>query len=293
MKTAKPKMPRTLLVDFDIVLFKHAYAQEYEVDWKDGTTSTLLHQAKAEYSIDQSIETLRKRCRCDDVLLFVSGPFNFRYQVLPSYKHNRVHVEKPQLIEPLKTWAETEYTLIYQRGMEADDMLGIYASKNKHSVLATIDKDLKQIPCRLYLWNKDTLETISLRDADRWFFRQVLTGDPTDGYTGCPGIGPKKAEELLDGNLKKRWWSLIIKLYEDTLAKARKIKENQDVGMPVPKKDWWTVYIKHCESAGSAEAFALQTARVARICRHEDYDEKTGKPILWKPKETEGGEIKS
>ena len=295
----KSKAPgkRTLLVDFDIVLFKHAYANEFEVDWKDGTTVTLLNQSQAEYNIAQAIETLRKRCRCTDVILFVSGPFNFRYKVLPSYKHNRVDVEKPQLIEPLKEWAMQEYEVVYRQGMEADDMLGITATANKNTVLATIDKDLKQIPCKLYLWNKDILETVSIKEADKWFYRQVLTGDATDGYTGCPGIGPKKAEELLEGNLKRTWWKLIVGLYETTLEKARKIQEDQKNDKPVPKKkDWWTSYIKHCEDAGSAAAFALQTARVARICRVEDYDAVAHKPILWTPKgynNHEGGENKN
>ena len=276
--------PRTLLVDFDIVVFKHALMNEHSVDWLDGTFVTFFTQTRAEYNIMQFLDKMLARCKCDTMLLFITGAFNYRYAVLPSYKHNRVNVEKPALMPALKEWAMTEYNVITVKGLEADDLLGIYATKDSNTVLATIDKDMKQIPCRLYLWNKDTLEDVSIKDADQWFYRQILTGDSTDGYAGCPGIGPKKADEILNNCLKRDWWSTIVSTYGELLDKAYTLKKMQDGGKDVPKKDWWTAYIKHCEDAGSAYGYALQQARVARICRVEDYNEENQTPILWTPK---------
>ena len=75
---------------------------------------------------------------------------------------------------------------------------------------------------------------------------QTLTGDVTDGYKGCPGVGEKKAETIL----KKGTWEEVLKAYE-----AAKLTE-QD---------------------------ALQQARVARICRVEDFNYKLGDVNLWTP----------
>jgi DNA polymerase-1 len=38
---------------------------------------------------------------------------------------------------------------------------------------------------------------VSLEEADRFFWTQLLVGDTTDNIKGVPGIGPKKAEALL------------------------------------------------------------------------------------------------
>ena len=48
------------------------------------------------------------------------------------------------------------------------------------------DKDLKQVPGVHYNWRTDCMERVTTPDADYWFYFQVLTGDSTDGYSGCP-----------------------------------------------------------------------------------------------------------
>ena len=44
----------------------------------------------------------------------------------------------------------------------------------------------------------------------------------------------------------------------------------------------------HYEKAGKTEEDALQMARVARICRFEDYDFKNNMVILWGPYDDNG-----
>lgn len=246
-----PRSKQILLVDFDVAAFKYGWTHELAIDWQDGTTSTRIELEQAKYGIGQFIEKLRVRCKCGKVILFVTGAFNFRYAVLPTYKHNRQDVVKPRLIDALKKWAAEEYEVVSVRGLEADDLLGIYATRDPEgTVVATVDKDLKQIPCNLYLWNHDTLERITLDDADLWFYRQILTGDSTDGYTGVPGIGPKRAERILAETPRENWWDAILGAYANK---------------------------------GMTEEDALQQARVARILRDEDFDPKAQAPILWTP----------
>ena len=109
------------------------------------------------------------------------------------------------------------------------------------------DKDMLGRPGQLFRPSTDELHEISVEDADRFFLTQVLTGDPTDGYKGLPGVGPKKAEAILG-----------------------------------PRPHWGAVeqaYIK----AGHTKEDALVQARLARILRWSDWDAEKGVPILWEP----------
>ena len=87
--------------------------------------------------------------------------------------------------------------------------------------------------------------------AYRNWFQQTLTGDTSDGYPGCPGIGAVNAERLLDTcNTPAEMWAATLHAFR----KAEK-----------------------------SEAFALQMARCARILRRGEYDYKTNCPVLWVP----------
>jgi DNA polymerase-1 len=84
-------------------------------------------------------------------------------------------------------------------------------------------------------------------------------GDTTDGYPGCQGIGPKKAEAILREALDPK----IITPHDQRLM--------------------WEAVVAAFKKAELTEDFALQMARVARILRVEDYDFQNKCPILWTP----------
>jgi DNA polymerase-1 len=75
---------------------------------------------------------------------------------------------------------------------------------------------------------------------------QTLTGDRVDGYPGCPGIGPARAEKIVDGG-----WDAVV----DTYAKA-----------------------------GLNESVALVQARMAYILRKGDYIKSSSRVRLWTPR---------
>jgi DNA polymerase-1 len=131
--------------------------------------------------------------------------------------------------------------------------MGIFATWSKlkgEKVIVSIDKDMKTIP-GLYSRDGETIVEVSEDEADYWHLFQTLTGDQTDGYSGCPGIGPKKAEAILQH------------------------PDNQD--------DLWGVVVRTFVKAGLNEDEALVQARVARILRASDYDFEKKEPILWTP----------
>ena len=154
------------------------------------------------------------------------------------------------LLDVLIEHAQQAWESKSEDGLEADDVMGIMATKSPGSyVVASTDKDLKQIPGDHYNWRKDRIEQITTPDADYWFYFQVLTGDSTDGYTGCPGVGVCRAKTVLDG-----------------------------VGC-----DPWASIVAAFESKGLSEEDALVQARVARILRCCDFNFSLREPILWRP----------
>jgi DNA polymerase-1 len=173
---------------------------------------------------------------------------NFRKTVLPSYKGNRKKTRKPVGYKALVQWCKDTYPCHTQDTLEADDIMGILQSaKQKPTCIVSDDKDMKTIPGRLYRPMEDELLHIKDAEADHWFLTQCLTGDSTDGYSGCPRIGPKTAEKLL-GNHPS--WELVAQ-----------------------------AYLK----AGLTTVDALVQSRCARILRWSDWDAENEQVKLWGP----------
>lgn len=254
-------MSKTLLIDGDILLYQYACTNEETIDWGDGLESSSLDLEAAKDACRAFISDLQESTETtkEAPIICFSCPKeqNFRYTILPTYKHNRKDKQKPTLYYDLKKWVEENYQTKQKPCIEADDTLGILATLHPGKyVIASLDKDLKQIAGTHYNWrNKDYFE-VSPQMADYFFYMQVLTGDPCDCYSGCPGIGKKRAIDIL------RNFSLV---YPDSL-----------------KESWEDIVLTY-EKKGLTEEDALQQARCARILTKDLYDFKRKEPILWRP----------
>jgi DNA polymerase-1 len=241
------KRPDLLLIDADTPAYTSCQASEYEVDaerwhmvWSDFT--------QAKHRFFTTIDLWKKRFDCDNVEYFFTGRDNFRKDVDPTYKGKRAK-RKPLGFHKLVQHCLDTQTSHLTEGLEADDLLGMRCHlTDQNVVLISADKDLKQISCRQ--WNGTDEIHPSVEECDRFFYQQVLTGDPVDGYKGCPGVGLVKAQALLDKTPPEGWWHAVVDRYE---------------------------------SAGLTEADALTTARLARILRPGEYDWKARTPLLWTP----------
>jgi 5'-3' exonuclease len=109
---------------------------------------------------------------------------------------------------------------------------------------------MRTIPGAHFHLGTRQLFTVSEAEADYNHLFQTLTGDATDGYSGCPGVGKVTAAKLLDGKSYEEMWDVVVRAYK---------------------------------KAGLGEEEAIQQARVARICRASDFNSKTGEVILWNP----------
>ncbi len=239
-----------LLIDADLLACQFAYAYEAS---RARNTDDILDMDDASWAIsgfDSAVERMLIETGTKNPVLCFTGSDNFRYSILPTYKLNRQGRPKPILLDTLIEHAWDTWACKAVDCLEADDVMGIMATSLPGCyVIATIDKDLKQIPGIHYNWRKERLRKVQSSEADYWFYFQVLTGDSTDGYAGCPGIGVKRARTVLKG----------------------------------VTEDPWACVVATFKSKGLTEADALVQARVARILRAKDYNFKEGQPILWSP----------
>ena len=261
-----------LIADGDLLVFRSCAAVEREVPV--GPHRILMSSVEdARGVFEERFDELSKLANTDDIVFAFSDTVNWRKSVLPTYKGNRVGTRKPLAYVDLKEHIEAHYDTICEPGLEADDLMGILASKPGHAIW-TMDKDLKQCP-GLHLIDDEIVE-ITAEAGDRFHYMQTLMGDITDGYTGCPGIGERLANDFLDA-------PYITTPTSRELKSGKNKGSLQEIWTKTPTDDIWAGIVSLYEKAGLSEAEALAQARVARILRDGEYDFARKKVKLWKP----------
>lgn len=256
---------RTLLIDSDVLVYKAASSAQTNLNWGEAA-SIHLDEAQAIRALTAQVIELQDLLHGDKIIMAFGDPSgkNWRKDVLPSYKSNRDPDAKPKLIGFLREFITKTWNTYARPTLEGDDVLGILSTApdlvRGERIIVSIDKDFQSIPGKLYNPGKPQLgiRSINLDQADYYHAYQTLIGDPTDGYKGCPGIGPKKAVAILG---------------------------------PISKDEYWPAIVQTYQSKGLTEADALVQARVARICRDQDYDRLKKQVILWTPPKLEEAEI--
>jgi 5'-3' exonuclease len=243
-------MNPTLLIDADFFFYRAAQASEQEQEYSPDLTVIVGDFHRGKQIVEQELNKFRTKFDTDDLILFFTDKKNFRKGVDENYKGNRTK-RKPCGYLKLKNWGLDKYPSLIMPNLEADDALGIAATSGeyKNFVLISPDKDMQQIPCRIYDLKNEYTQTPEL--AERRLYEQCLTGDSTDGYSGAPGFGPKRADLAL-----------------------RKVKTSSD---------YWPCVVEAYESVGCTEEDALRNLRLARILQSEDWDAEKQEPILITP----------
>ncbi|PPB55985.1 hypothetical protein [Campylobacter hyointestinalis] len=195
MKTKKQN--KHIIIDADSLIYRAATLNEEMFDFGEGGSITEVDYKSATECLKESLDDILKETNARDYKAYITGSNNFRYEILPSYKSNRKDIKKPELLNALSEFAMSELDFIKVDGMEADDACCIDMTKEKGCILCHIDKDLNQIAGTHYNWNKKEFYEVSEQEGLEFFYMQVLTGDPSDGYKGCHGVGKVKAYEAI------------------------------------------------------------------------------------------------
>lgn len=197
------------LIDFDIMCYRYGFAAQK----KDKTTGALIVQDECTVYkyLDAGIDSILYHTNADDYVGYLSGDNNFRLDVDPEYKANRKDAEKPYHYDNIKKYLITCHDAVITDRIEADDAMGIRQDDN--TIICTIDKDLDQVPGWHYDFVKNNKYYITPQEADWWFWMQMLMGDTVDNIKGIKGIGPKKAEKLLD--VSKDYYETVSSKYAE------------------------------------------------------------------------------
>ena len=235
-----------LLCDADFIVYKACAAAETELDFGDDVILVTSNFSDAYKATLRELNKIRNKFGSfSDIILFFSDSVNFRKKILPDYKGHR-NRKKPCGYKRVIRELKTEFEVIILPELEADDAMGIYSTQHPGNMIVSPDKDMRQIPGKLY--NLDEVFTVSPEEGAKWHLIQTLSGDQTDGYAGVPGIGVKRAETLFS---KEGYsWNTVLKAYKEK---------------------------------NLTEEDALLNARLARILTIDDYDSKQQKAKPWTP----------
>lgn len=254
-------MKRIVLIDADIDLYQISQQNQLEVHWDENTITMTCNIANAKHVFDETVKGIMQKVEADEYLLCLSGAGdkNFRKVNFPEYKANRKDVRKPMGYKELKQHAMDNHPHKIYEELEADDVMGIMATKKAPEgieyVIHSDDKDMKTIPAmRWDRFSKKVVRTSEL-EANRFLYFQILTGDVTDGYKGCPKIGKTKAEKAL-------------------AACSSEIEMRQAA---------YELYYKEYKDVAKAQEEMSKQAGQARILRSSDYDFTNKAVILWHP----------
>jgi len=239
-----------LLVDADYIVYKSCAGAETDIDWGDDVIMVVSKFSEAMKNVQRDLTRIKQEFMWDtpEMVLFFSDSKNFRKKIYPDYKGHR-NRKKPCGYRRVISALSDLYEVIRIPELEADDAMGIYATEHPGNVIVSPDKDMRQIPGRLYNMNESF--TITPEEGYQWHLIQTMAGDQTDGYSGCPGIGIKRAVALFDEH--GYTWDTVVKAFTD--------------------KDM-------------TEEDALINARLAKILTTNEYD---GRVIPWTPTDAGDG----
>lgn len=207
-----------------------------------GVKNTLGLIEDAVYTAHMQEEDRRLTMTC-----VLSGPGNYRYAIAKQkpYKGNRDPSHIPVHYQAIRDYLTETHNARVIHGREADDEVSILAHQARAEgvpyVVASIDKDLDQVPGLHYDYMKHVFYEVSEEDAERNFWIQVIAGDSGDNIPGCWKIGRGKAELVVD-TVSEHIWEHVVCMYRD--SQSRK---------DCPYKD------------ADPEAVALETAQLVYI----------------------------
>lgn len=198
------------LIDGNSILFRAYYGVHSRLTRADGTPTGAV------YGFFNMVLPILASASANDsfVCVFDASRISFRQDIYPAYKANRTETPADLISQSYlvrEGVAAMGIPVLCIPGVEADDVIATLARENCTSIdatrIITSDKDLMQLvsDC-VFLY--DGMKQREIRTPqvvekfgvtpDRVIDVQSLMGDSSDNVPGVPGVGPKKAAELIN-----------------------------------------------------------------------------------------------
>jgi len=171
---------------------------------------------------------------------------NFRYEIDSTYKANREKTPLTEIVKHFKWYvisvleAEGELTK-YSDTLEADDLIAwaVELNEQHYPIVASIDKDLKQIPGAHFDYYKKKIgedeqgnvltdfrgfSYTTPQEGYEMLLESLLIGDTSDNIKGVKGIGKVKAKKLLKERNNFGKLRAVVEAYGDSKRLRNNIK---------------------------------------------------------------------
>ena len=230
------------LIDGNSLLFRAYYGVHSRLTRSDGTPTGAV------YGFLNMVLPVLATANPGDafVCVFDASRTTFRQDISPAYKANRGETPADLITQGAlirEGLSRLGMPVLCIPGVEADDVIATIARQNctAHDAtrIITSDKDLMQLvsDC-IYLYDgmkghdvrtPQVLEKFGVT-PDRVIDVQSLMGDSSDNVPGVPGIGPKKASELINqfGSLDALYENLDAVKNERT---RNSLRDNRELAM--------------------------------------------------------------
>jgi len=184
----------TLIIDGDVLLYMSIWGNDTLEEAQDTFKEIFVDIQTATFS--------------SDYVMALGGPDNFRNDLYSEYKASKSRIKsksnRPEWFIDLKSWVvETMEGAVLSENCEADDMVRIWHLEldavGKPYCVVTVDKDLDCCYGSHYNPRTKQIYHITKEYAMRFYYKQLLMGDSVDNIPGIRGIGPKKADKILEG----------------------------------------------------------------------------------------------
>ena len=242
---------KLLLLDAYALIFRAFYAMIRN----PRVTSTGI-DTSAVFGFVNMLQDLLKREQPSHIAVcFDPGGKTFRHEAYQQYKANRDQTPEGILtaVPYIKRILEAyRIPVIVVDGYEADDVVGTMAHMAQQhgffTYMVTGDKDFAQLVTdRVKLYNPAKSEILGVEEVKEKYHlkdpKQVidllgLMGDTADNIPGCPGVGPKKAELLI------QQFGSVENLLQHTDQLKGALKANVEANIEQIRQSKWLATIK-------------------------------------------------
>ena len=232
---------KLLLLDAYALIFRAFYAMIRS----PRITSTDI-DTSAVFGFVNTLQDLLKREQPSHIAVCFDPPGGntFRHKSYEPYKANREKTPEGILVAVpyIKRILQAYHIPIFEvEGYEADDVIGTLSSQAEQqgffTYMVTGDKDFGQLVTpNIKIFNPGKNEIMGVEEVNAKYGIQSpkqlidilgLMGDSADNIPGCPGIGPKTAEKLIQqyGSIE----NLLEHTYELKGAQQQKVRDNAEL----------------------------------------------------------------
>lgn len=158
--------------------------------------------------------------------MYLEGKGNWRFDVFDGYKASRGKAKAAdpnrEIREELRAHLVEEKIAILAKGCESDDLVrrkaDLMRARGQDYIVISADKDLDLTvgPHIRFTTRAELLQyDVSEQASDRNYYYQLLVGDMTDNIQHPNGIGPVKANKILDDATPQTWKRVVENAYKE------------------------------------------------------------------------------